>query len=439
MASRLDSANSEKKPAFKKRSHRPWKPALLETVIQNPNQTVDYDDDEDDVTSSLSASVSSSVQAAQFDSKFDQKFDSRFDSRLDSSQFDSRFDSHFDSKMDLLNPDLEVDLQQKIRQKEDLYDKLSSNEGSRITLGGFFKPKNIIFPDDNAALHNTTHLMGELKRKEYEILEISHNLKVNQAVEQAERAQRSLHAEIQAREAADERALFALNKAQQSADNCLLAEQQLTLAQRNISALEHTVVKLEERLKNALIERHQTIELLAQEVELKKVAEENVKMLGIELSQKALVEERNAELFHSLNMAENAKVEARREIQILSSELSDCQQQLAREKTNIARLEGEIVSQQEMMAQLTASKNLTEEQLTKSTQHIKKMNMVLATERNLRNLYEEKAREMSCRNFTLEMEVKAQEQGRRVAEEKAKQTLDQASRVMMRMINNAQQ
>lgn len=433
MATRVDSTSTGK-ALFKKNAHRPWKPALLEKVIHNPKDDADNIGEQRDSTAFES-------RAPQLEETLSREPLSRFKEYLQpSTRAYDEMSRQYEQKIEHIQQKITKALATKEKEVHEIQQKLSPNDNTRITFGGFFQPKNIIFSDENATLHKNALLMSELKEKEYEILELSQNLKLAQVKEHAERAQEALDIETKAREAAEERAIYALNQAQQATDHLMLAEQKLAHAEHSNQQLTHTINKLEQDLHASLLERHQTIEGLTSEIETKKRLEENLRQLENEIFRKQNVESHNHELSKDLAELERAHNQTLLENQTLSLRIQGLEQKLTDEDTKIntlqSRLESETARFNERLNTLIAEKDLTDDKLAKSLQQINKMNHLIHTERQLRKMFEEKARELSCQIFNLEIKLKAEQQAKYTAEEKVKQTMEQASKVMMRMFQS---
>ena len=155
------------KAVFKKKAHRPWQPTLLENAGVDEIQSIL------DPTAKLQ-----------------------------------------DKNIEFLQKQLETTLDIKRKESEELNVSLSALDTNRITLGGFLKPKNILFAPGQETLHKTASIIHELKAKEQEILDITQHLKLTQAEEQAERAEMARLSEERARQVAEEKAFYALRQAQ---------------------------------------------------------------------------------------------------------------------------------------------------------------------------------------------------------------------------------
>lgn len=420
MVSRIDSSD-KKKIIFKKRAHRPWKPAILETVMQNAHAPKSYE-----------------------------------------------------AEIELLHLELEETLEEtlehKTRERDSLNLKLSLHDDHRITIGGFLQPKKVVFSNDESTSKQTSTLMNDLREKEQEILALTTNLKVSQALEQAQHAESTRLAEIKAREAAEEKAVYALSKAQQAADYSKLAEERAYIAEQAAFKHEQTIQQLQDTLQRAAQQYQDNLEHTTKKYDASLEIKTNGFIEQLQLKEQMLnaqfqvsteaYEEKlrvSAQEHHSLNEAfqdllhnfesthlqlsaaytdiEDLKGQFNKKIMVQSEQIYNLEHSLTFEKNNTASLEGEIASLHEKRSQLLQDKATLETQLIRNSEYLRKMSSALNLERNLRTLFEEKAREATLKAFDLEMQNKAEGHARKSAEEKAKQTLQQAGKAVMQLLN----
>lgn len=400
---------SQKKLKFIKRAHRPWKPALSETIMQSPEGYLPKK-------------------------------------------------PGFEPDLSIKSLELEDSLLQKSREIDTLNLKLSLEEDNRITLGGFLRPNKVFLSNTNVHSKHTS-LMQDLKEKEKEILELTHNLKITQALEQVQLSEASRLAEIKAREAAEEKAIYALNKAQQAADFSRLAEERAYIAEQNALKLEQTLKQFEAEIHqkdqgtlSKFQKNHEeyTAKLKAQEhifsekLKLKEqsfntiLQQEQQKLDVLQNSYEALQHKyqwAENELAHYTKMLEEKEQTTNTRIMIISEQISQMEAYLNDAKRNHESLENEIVVLHEKLQQAALLQTTAEEKLLKNSEYLRKMSMALHVERNLRALYEEKAKLVASQVYNLEMQKNAEEHARKTAEEKAKQTLQQASKAVMQLLN----
>lgn len=217
-----------KKIFFKKRTHRPWKPALLEHMAEDP----------------LMEEVASAFHPLEVDPSIE------------------------NNTLDLTRQELEQVLEAKTNEHAQLNEQIWNKEENRILIGGFLYPRNIFFFNEAEQNQKTNLLMSELKTKEQEILNLSQELKFSKALEQIETLEIAIKKEEEARKASEEKALFAIQQAKLAAEKVYKAEQQLNLA--NQSKLEEErarkLAKLEEENAKKLLEEkiHETARVIEQ-------------------------------------------------------------------------------------------------------------------------------------------------------------------------------
>ncbi len=426
------------KSIFRKRAHRPWKPSLLETTLQNTHQNP--------------AEVLGSEQHKSFEMPAMQN-----PSHLQEfSNPNTAVGTHviqesspaFSRPVEFFEQRLEMALEAKTREIQELNQKLSSKEDNRLTLGGFLKPKNIILPNEEEAVQKTSLLRNELREKELEVQQITNNLRITQLLEQLQQSEAARLSETTAREAAEEKAVFAQSKVNQAVDYRRLAEERAEMAEKTYFKLEQTVSELESKHEAAeqqylkLLEdkEHQyNTSLLERDKYIRATIEEKEKQLKAILEIKELEEKRrqSAEerLDHDHAHYETSHAQIERQVVELSEKIHGLEMQLCAEKGNSEAYAAEFASLQEKLQTFSAEKASLFEQNAKNSEYIKKMAVVLSTERNLRKILEEKIKMASHHIYTLEMQIQSEEQARRAAEEKAKQTMEQASKAVMQLLN----
>lgn len=358
MVSRIDS--SEKKLAFKKRSLRPWKPVV---ELDNAGHS---------------------------------------DSKTTAPLFQNDSQTEFSHKP--LHQPSEAQLTNKNKEREDIRAKLSTLDNTRITIGGFFQPKNVLFLDEKESSEKTFFLLNALKDKELEIAEINHQLKLAETMELVQKSAMELVAEQKARMKAEETARAALEQAQQTATYNQSFKDKLSAVEHIKNQLEHRTQLLENTLKDASDnfktqmhaaskESERLQSNLQFEIELRKNREDELEL--IKMQRQVLERELND------------KIQVYQELQIQL----DANQAEIREKI----AEGKILFEQ-----------------------TKKIHTVLDAERNLRKHFENQNRELAAQIFNLELRIKTEEYARKLAEDKMKKTLLKASEAVMDVLAQAE-
>lgn len=239
----MDSLGSSKnKLFFKKRTHRPWKATLMENSVDESSlQTMDTED-------------LLPIEVTPLD-----------------------FLEETIKISDPIPTNLEQTLQDKKTECLKINEELTDREENRLLIGGFIYPRNIFFLTEEEKIQKTNFLMNELKNKEQEILLLAHDLKVAKALEQAENAEAARKKEEEARLAAEERALFAIQQAKQTAEQVYKAEKQLNLEKQLRVEVEKANTQQEEKIKSILKEIEKKEQRILEEALAKQTAEEKAK------------------------------------------------------------------------------------------------------------------------------------------------------------------
>lgn len=328
---------------FKKRAHRPWQPNMFEG-------TEDF------------ASVTEVTPIFQ------------------------------DKQIEFLQKQLEATLEIKSKEREDLSHLLKTVDNHRITLGGFLRPKDIVLITDQASLSNTASVMSELKAKEQEIIELTRQLKITQAQELAKHAESSRLTEEKARQQAEEKAIFALRQAQQAAEQIQISEERVQALEQTKLKLANHVYDLEEKLTLAtqelkvLGEKNFADETLRQELEKRVLAftEQANNESDIHQSFSRQIQQ----LSEKLETENRIRIENENTLFATMEEIASLKQCIVDEKEMQKTLQGTIYELQGKIERMGS-----EEDLATAQQRITKMKEIIAVERNLRILFEEKMKE----------------------------------------------
>lgn len=421
--------SSKNKLLFKKRTHRPWKPTVMENSIDSAISE-EITDIEEEVT----------LHPITVDP------------------------IHAEKQSELIRTQLEEVLEGKQSEFHQINEQITNREENRLLIGGFLYPRNIFSLTEEEKIEKTNFLMHELKSKEQEILLIAQDLKIAKAVEQAENSENSRRNEESARMAAEEKALFAIQQAKSTAEQVYKTEQQLTLEKQlrleeekirkqQEEKLKVTIKEIEKRdhkIQEAILAKQTAEEKAKYALEYATIAEQNAKkeahdkineteFLAAERVKKIEFEydrkmKGNAEKIQHAQMQaekriqkaqeqirynEKARLSAQTEMQkaieraeklelaraVLEEDLrltkrefdNVLQKALKQDLDNQAIAQGIAVDLQMKLASLeqykTAMENerlVLEEKMTKAADHLKKVESVISTEKHLRKFLEEK-------------------------------------------------
>lgn len=231
---RMDSLDSSKsKILFKKRIHRPWKPAQLESE--------DF-------------SFTNAEEAPHV---------LELNAILE------------DANTNLIREELQKSLEESAKKHSETEQALHAKE-NRITIGGFLSPKNVLAAPSEEK-NPSSDIITELKNKEQEILLLAHDLKVANALEQLEKLEVARKKEEEARKAAEEKALYAIHQAKVAAEQTYKAEQQLSLEKQSRIKEEKLRQFLEDKVQLALQEVEKKNQVVLKEEQARLNAEEKMK------------------------------------------------------------------------------------------------------------------------------------------------------------------
>jgi len=411
---------SKTNTGFKKRALRPWKPAVLDNAAMQ------------DVELEVQANVNNEFMQKQ----------------------------------------LESSLEIKSNQHAELQARLSEFQDKRFTVGGFFQPTNILF-FNGAESQNASQILKELKEKELEILEINHQLKLTQALEQVQHIEGQLRSEEIARQSAEEKALSALRQAHQATEQIQLVKEQAYLAEQLKHKLQNTIAELEGQLR-ALNEKNQKqVQTLAHELdraqeltrietELRQFIEEDLRKTKTQLEaiQRELNEktnnvrqlgaievelrDKNQAIHHLQALLEQSKNEiavAKDRALKQSQKFTEMAEAMHRLEQSQAELQQEhnlaVAHQQQLEETLREERAAWNVQEAAHQQQMQKINFVISSERDLRNLYAEKLKAAVAKIATLEMKIQAETEARKAAENLAKVRMEQAGQAVMQIFNVA--
>jgi hypothetical protein len=289
---------------------------------------------------------------------------------------------------EFLHKQIETTLNIKIHQKSELEKKLSIIDDNRITIGGFFHPKHALFLEPEA-VHEAAAIINELRKKEQEIVDIANQLKLTQAEELASRANARRQAEEAARLIAEEQAISAIRQAHQATAQLKFAEERAYLA-------EQAKIKLEQQQQN----NERTLEENLSSSSDRAAVLEKANACEIELRKKLDEERRHIE---------SSMLSLRKQLTDTRKELNEARQSLqqAQTETDLLFFEKNQADLKHSAAAQQWGQTITvyEEKISGNLEHIKKINEILANERNLRKLYEQQSKESATPLFTLELPI----------------------------------
>ena len=470
--------------SFKKRSHRPWKPNLLENAIKETGgnadsssaggkftsaedllpQEVSLESDTCNHPGTPNATIPNATipnatipNAAKPDllqateesfvnqgSNLPPEPSSITKKPLDAAvQGSTMPELHIDN----INEDLQSVIREKTKQKDEIISKISDKTASSMLIGGFIQPGQIQSNDTSSSNgKKINRLMNDLQHKELELNSLANNLKIAQAIEQAEQAELAKQAEIRARLAAEKRM-------QESIEQANLASEQLQVAMTQARQAESTQHEEEKsrKLAEAQIEeanvRANNAELaMKAEQQARIAAEEKAKhalnqTVQTELSRQELEEaKRNLDLNMQKTLDQLRKSEVARQAEEAAH--SESSRQLAELEKLFAKVNNERKDALEKLESLESSYKVMsekssslEEKIHEALELKDKYQSIVESEQELRQIAERKMKEAKAQAARAEMARKAEKKQSKLIQERAQRAVSHASRTVMHFLN----
>lgn len=386
---------------FQKRPHRPWNPTLLENAIQDARQA-----EKSNPTDTITAPLS----------------------RLDTGP---SLSEHSQSQLDLINDQLKKIIHEKEERKETIRQQIEDKSNSSLLIGGFFQPENVQIENTSKQGKKIHHLMNDLKSKEHELSSLTNNLKLAQAIEKAEQSERARQIEEQARVAAEKKTRQAIEQTQMATEQFHVAIEQAHQAEQ--------AQKEEENLRKIAQATVEEANKRIQDAELAKQAEQQARLAAEEKAQQALNQTIQTEL--ARQALEEAKGENDKRIQSILEQLR--KSDIAREAEENRRkdIESKLTVLEHKALELEQAKktiNQLQNKLSLMQDELKKkekLQSIIETERQLRQLAENKAKGAFIKAQEAEKARQMEEKQRKLVDERAKRAVAHASKTVMHFLN----
>jgi len=434
-----DVGGKQKNGTFKKRAHRPWKTALLETTVEEA--TIDLDNDllefDLDLGSELTEDTGSFYPEFNFTDEITATSTAKSPFIESLSQLESISIDLGDDQLeaDDVNSELKQEIRHTQQQKKLLVQQINDKSHSSILLGGFFQPQQVTAQSDTPAGRKISSLLSDLKVREQKINSLTNNLKISEAIERAEQAELYKKAAAHGRHAAEQRMRQAVEQANiaseqfrsamEQANQAALAQQEEANLRKNAEA---QAKEARLRANNAEIElQNERLARLSAEEKAQQAfaVAERTNSLQKQLHETA---EQLSKLELIKNVEANKRIDVEKQYDALHSDFIKVDHDHRLCSSTINNLE-------------TSTRHMTE-QLVSSQQKIKdfdtqreKLKTIIATEQDLRKAAERKYNEALKRAETAEEGWKMEIQQRKIIEERAKRAVAHASRTVMHLLN----
>ncbi len=434
-----DVSEKQKDRTFKKRAHRPWKTALLETTVEE--SIIELDNDLLEFDLELEAEPTEDMES--FYPEFNFTDEIMISSTAKSpfiesiSQLENMNKELQDEQLyaDDINSDLKQEIRNTQQQKKLLIQQISDKSHSSILLGGFFQPQQIAAQSDTQAGRKISSLLSDLKVREQKLNSLTNNLKISEAIERAEQAELYKKAAAHGIQAAEQRMRQAIEQANiaseqfrsamDQANQAALAQQEEANLRKNsefqANEARSRANKAEIELQNERLARLSAEEKYQQAL----IAAEHTNLLQKQLQEAT---EQLAKLELIQNVESNKRLAIENQYDSLHRDFIKIDHENRLCASTINNLEN-------------STKNLTE-QLASSQQKIQdfdsqreKLKTIITTEQDLRRTAERKYTEALKRAETAEEGWKMEIQQRKLIEERAKCAVTHANRTVMHLLN----
>lgn len=400
---------------FKKRAHRPWETSLLETAVKNSENTISEESLDFNLDSNTDSfyndfALSTDNEAISLSPSLQHTF-----SQLQAIAVD-----------DEQNSDLKIAIKQGEQQKNRLREQISDKSSSSILLGGFFQPQHLAAPTETQSTRKMNFLLSDLKSKEQELNSLTSNLKVTEAVERAEQAELNRRAEEHRRLAAEHRMRQAIEQAQVAAEQCKAA-----MDQANQAALAH---REEEQHRHMAEGQIRDLKLRITNAELSLQNERAAKIAAEEAAQQAIMQAQDALHKTSLSMdaakksEETKRIELEHKLDVLNKAHITLEFEFKESQNKISALEANLKD-------TIASYNEAQNKIAELNAQREKLKSIVEAEQDLRKAAEKRGNDALLRAEAAEKACAAEEQQRKLTDERAKRAVEHANRTVMHLLN----
>lgn len=282
---------SSKAKPFSKKQYRPWDKLLEESVSENTPFEDTFEDDEPTAEMEL---IENNTTPQSNDSR---PHESATTPCLDTepSNLISHYDNLSEEHLTQVNQQLSTFIEEKELQKEDLLAQINDKSESPMLFGGFFDPRGVCVQQTSSHGRQISRLLHDLRSREEELLNLNNNLKVVQALKQAEQSESERRHEHQMRLAAEDQMKKTLEKAQAATHELQRAINQTKLAE--------AAQKQEEAARRQAEKQAEQERISARNALLRTEAAEQAKIEAEEIAeQKISFAEQTEKQFEQLNL-----------------------------------------------------------------------------------------------------------------------------------------
>lgn len=413
---------------FKKRAHRPWKPDLLESTVQETSLT-----DEDlfsfdlDLTEATNNEVNNSLYP-------------EFNFTDDIPEFNEdmpEFNFNTSINDDEETLELKKEIQQTKKQHEHLIEQINDKSNNAILLGGFFQPQHISANTESMPGRKINSLLSDLKVREQKLNTLTNSLKISEANERAEQAELSKQATTQQLFVTEQRMRKAIQQAKVAEEQFAAAieqAKQAAIAQQEEAQLRAAA---EASIKEAQLKASTAETALENEQTAHKQTQEKLQHASATAAEAHTLQLKLADITAQLERCEAVKKteEARRlEIQQQYDEVNNAFFKLEQEHKQCAQ---HIYKLEEAVKDITKKYEENDKIAKSFTMQTDKLKSITTAEQDLRKIAERKYHEAQERAHKAEQGLQIEVQKRKSIEERAKHIVAHANRTVMHLLNSS--
>ena len=392
--------------SFKKKAHRPWTPLLESTVKESELMAVDELIDFD---------LDASIDEAEFNF---------IDDDLDESENTQDY-NQLQSKYTTIDPEID-NTQHEIKH---------AIKQTQILLGGFFQPQQLTTPSDSQNSRKINSLLSDLKNREKTISSLTNDLKISEALERAEQAELNKKAEEHGRISAENRMRQAVEQATVAAEQFHKAmdqANQAAIAQKEEESLRK---QAEEHTKMAKIRANNAETALQHERLARIAAEEKMQQAVMDAEQATHYKQQLQFVGDQLRNMEAAKQAEETRRLNLEQQYNNLNNTFIEIENAHKTSAGKIYSLENSVKELSDKVANYEQKIAEISAQKDKLKTIVEGEQSLRKAAEKRMHEALIKAEQAEKARQAEEEQRKLIDERAKRAVAHASRTVMHLLN----
>jgi hypothetical protein len=454
-------SNSNSSTKFEKTKFRPWNNSLQGSLKDNFSTDELFTDSfssfgnnldilVNDLDLSLtepapSFSLSSDLEESELMSlclDSDEEISSNFSPTTNNTKTNESAAANIDEDLEVKNR-----LRQAARDRTKLSKQLETETKSLVSFGGFIQaPQSSGLNERNNNSEKIRNLKNDLQSKEQEIYALTANLKISQAIERSEQADKARLHEIEARKKAEARMGQAIEQANIAVQRLHEVIEKFDLAQE--------AQKEEEKLRRIAESKIEEANTRAAAAEVNLRAENHAKVtaetkaqtsinqtIQIELAKQQLEEQlyqvkKQLELteakLHDTELAKNHEEKLRKEME---RDFSEVKKLYADASDELKKTSEKLLNIEYLARQLEDKNKAIEAKYLESYEKVGQYKKIIDSEREIRRLADKKMKESIARATQAEAELLEEVKQRKLTDERAKKAVAHATKTVMQFLN----